>query len=146
MLKKGMHMKHSHPQTGLRLLLLPALLWLTAVCAMPAQNLVSATEIDQSTRWKTKEQAIPVLKTQIDNWHNQLPSLQAGSPEHTSALRHAAYYKAIAKEVMQGTPLPSALENALPWAASLGGAMEATFTTKKDLRSLYDEARNLLTN
>lgn len=146
MLKKGMHMKHPPLQTGLRLWLLPVLLWLSAVCALPAQSLVSATEIEQSTRWKTKEQAIPVLKAQIDNWHTQLPTLEAGSPEHTSALRHAAYYKAIAKEVMQGTPLPTALENALPWAASLGGAMEATFTTKKDLRNLFDEARNLLTN
>jgi len=142
--KRCEHMKHYSSKIGI-LVCLSAALSVLSLGVSSAQHIVSKDQMEQSLHWKTAEEAIPVLKAQIDTWHAKLPGLQTGTPEHTNAMRHATYFKAIAQDMLRGKEVSECLENALPWAASLGGTREATFTSKSDLRSLYEEAKGLLT-
>lgn len=138
-------MEKQTPNNSLRFCL-TMVVWLILAGTISAQNIVSSSDLELSISWKTTEEAIPILFTQIENWHALLAQVPQGSDQYVDALRHAAYYKAIAWDLTRGEPVHRALENALPWAASLGGAMEASYTSKQALRALHAEARALLTN
>jgi uncharacterized SAM-binding protein YcdF (DUF218 family) len=111
-----------------------------------AQNIQSAEAINASIAWKTPTEASQLLLIRIDNMNGQLPGFQVGSQPYDNVLRKVAYYKSILDEIEDGKPLATALENALPAAATLGYTKENNYTSKAVLRAIQEETRILLSN
>ena len=86
------------------------------------------------------------MLAQVSSLNQQMPGFTEGTPLYDNALRRVAYFKAIIYEMDRGETIATALENALPAAATLGYSKEASYTSKVMLRALYQEARGMLTN
>lgn len=111
-----------------------------------AQALSSKQQNDMNVNWKNHVEAGNILKDRISLINQQLPGLIPGTPSYTQAVRRICYYKEIVRTLDEGVILPIAMEQALPYAGTLGGEREVNFTSGAELRALYVETRSFLTN
>ncbi len=111
--------------------------------ALQAQNLQGPST--QQFNWMDVSEAEAVLNANIAQANQQLPGLTEGTSLYENTLRRVVYYKAILKELGQGTPIETALEKSLTEAATLGGAKEVAYTPKVVLRALFEEVKLQLT-
>jgi hypothetical protein len=115
------------------------------------QNVVSAQAVTpkvnaESYNWKPAAEASTLLLNQVQALTQQLPGLTEGTPLYDNTLRRIAFFKAIVVEIDRGATVASALDLAIPAAATLGFSKEASYTPKITLRALHTETRILLTN
>lgn len=100
----------------------------------------------EAFNWKSAEDASALLLNQVNTLGQQLPGLAEGTPLYDNTLRRIAYFKAIVTEISKGATVAQSLDLALPAAATLGFAKEASYTPKITLRALQTETRIMLTN
>lgn len=100
----------------------------------------------EAFNWKSAGDASALLLTQVNTLGQQLPGLAEGTPLYDNTLRRIAYFKAIVTEISKGATVAQSLDLALPAAATLGFAKEASYTPKITLRALQTETRIMLTN
>ena len=115
------------------------LFWLSM--SLAAQTIQSGK---QGTNLADASTAITLLEDNIESVHDQLPGLTEGTQPYENALRRAAYYKGIIREVKGGKTVPESLDAALSDAATLGGTKEESYTSKIILRALQNETTILL--
>jgi hypothetical protein len=120
-------------------------LLILAAAPLGAQQLVNGAQSETSYNWLTPNAALVKLQNELQQEHQQLPSLAPGSPLHIETLRRIAYFKSVIRTIQAGTAVHASLEASLPAAATLGGQQEVAFTAKTVLRALFEETRNMLT-
>ena len=125
-------------------LLLTAVFMLAMVCLSANEAMAQAQ--GGTYNWKSTEEAIHTLQSQVAVLNQQMPGLAVGTPLYDNTLRRVAYFKAIAVEIGKGATIAEALELSLPAAATLGFEKEASYTPKVLLKALQTETRVLLTN
>jgi hypothetical protein len=113
--------------------------WLSM--SLAAQTIQSGK---QGTNLADASTAITLLEDNIESVHDQLPGLTEGTQPYENALRRAAYYKGIIREIKGGKTVPESIDAALSDAATLGGTKEESYTSKIILRALQNETTVLL--
>jgi hypothetical protein len=110
-----------------------------------AQSISNGQQVGQNLNWHTAQEATTLFKDAVSFWHNQIGQYTPGTSNHTNAVRHAAYFKAIIAQIESGDNVQSAVKNALGAAASLGGEKEAATTSRSVLTAIYNEAVDIAT-
>lgn len=106
-----------------------------------AQTITNGNAGQQGANWKSGSEASDIAKAQVEAWTINIGGFVVGQPQYNNAYAHIVYYKGIVAELANGESTQSAVSKALPV-----GRDDMSFLTSTAARTLYTEAKDLLTN